>query len=213
MKPNLVPILSLGALLGGGCAHIAASPQTNSFSNAYRAAPQLPPQVRRIAVLPVTAAAADFATEQGRDALEPGIDAELRKQAVADLVVVTRDELWDLTGRREWTVADALPQDFFERLRRATGCDAVVFCDLTYFRAYPPLAVGWRMQLVDVEKRILWAVDELFDAGNPAIAAAARRYGVQCFGTSTDGSDTILFSPRQFGQYAAARALGSLPGR
>ena len=182
-------------------------------SNVYRAVAQLPPQVHRIAVLPVTVAATDLATEDGRDALEPVLYEELQKRAVADVVVVTREELWNLTGKREWTAAEALPDDFFERLHQATGCDAVAFCHLTQFRAYPPLEVGWKLQLVDVQKRVLWAVDEVFDGGNPVVAAAARRYGSQRFQASPDAPGTVLLSPRQFGQYAAAMVLETIPSR
>ena len=214
MKPGLAFLaVTLGGLLCAGCALTTTSGQTDSLSNTYRAASQLPPQVHRIAVLPVTVAAADLATEEGRDALEPVLYAELHKRAVADLVTVPREELWTLTGKREWTTAEALPKDFFERLRTATGCDAVVFCHLTYFRAYPPLGVGWKLQLMDTQKRVLWAVDEVLDAGNPAVAAAARHYGARCFRASWDTADTILASPRQFGQYAAAAALQTMPSR
>ena len=213
MKASLLLTLTLGALLWGGCVFNTTSHQTDSLSNVYRAASQRPPQVHRIAVLPVTMDAADLATEEGRDALEPVLYAALRKRAVAELVVVTREQLWNLTGKREWTIAEPLPQDFFERLHKATACDALVFCHLTYFRAYPPLGVGWKMQLVDVQKRILWAVDEVFDAGNPIVAAAARGYHAKCFQGPLDDPDTVLMSPGRFGQYATAATLETVPSR
>jgi len=53
--------------------------------------------------------------------------------------------------------AEILPPDFLDSLQRVYGCDAVLFCELSTFRAYAPLAVGWRMKLVDVRTRqILW---------------------------------------------------------
>ncbi len=213
MKLGIGFALVLGAIVWGGCASKPIGCQTARSINSYRAAPQLPAQVRRVAVLPVTTDAADLTTEDGRDALEPVLYTELRKRAVGDLIVVTREELRNLTGKREWTIAEALPQDFFERLHQATDCDAVVFCHLTYFRAYPPLGVGWKMQLVDAQKRILWAVDEVFDAGDPAVSAAARGYYARHFRGALDDTNSILMSPRHFGQYAAAAALETLPSR
>jgi hypothetical protein len=182
--------------------------------NVYRPAAQLPATVRRVAVLPVTIDADDLVTEEGRDALETVLYTELQKRAAADLVGISREQLRDLTGRKEWTTADALSPDFFERLRAATGCDAVVFSRLTHFRAYPPLGVGWNVQLIDTQKRSLWAVDEVFDAGNPAVAAAARRYYVRSLHTPNFcDSSTVLFSPRRFGQFAAAEVSATMPGR
>jgi len=214
MKPPLAVILILSACLWEGCTLENTPRPSNSLPNVYRAVSQLPPELHRIAVLPVTVAATDLASEEGRDALEPILYAELQKRAVAELVVVTRDELWNLTGRREWRTIDALPADFFERLHQATGCDAYVFCDLTYFRAYPPLEIGWKLQLVDVRKRTLWAVDEAFDASNASVAAAACHYGgATPFWTFSEEAGTILESPRQFGRYAAATVLKTMPTR
>ncbi|HUI06983.1 MAG TPA: hypothetical protein VL486_08235 [Verrucomicrobiae bacterium] len=213
MKRGVGFALIVGTTIWGGCASGPARCSTASSANFYRAAARLPSQVHRVAMLPVTDGDADLTTDEGRDVLEPVWYAELRKRAVADVVVVTRDELWNLTGKREWTTAEALPEDFFERLHAATGCDAVVFCQLTCFRAYPPLGVGWKMQLVDVQKRTLWAADDVFDAGNPSVAAAARSYCARHFRGALDDSNTILMSPLQFGQYTAASVLETLPPR
>ena len=80
----------------------------------------------------------------------------------------------------------------------------------------PPLAVGWSLKLVDArQRRIVWAVDEVFDAGKPAVASSARGYYARSIyeqATLRD-SNGILGSPRWFGQYAAAAALETLPAR
>jgi hypothetical protein len=61
----------------------------------------------------------------------------------------------------------------------------------------------------------LWAVDEVIDAGQPAVCQAAawyQREHEQSPG-DFDGSWAVIESPRRFGQYAAARVLASLPDR
>ena len=212
MRRNTLELLAV--FLGACCLMLPLCSRAGELLNVYRPTAQLPPSVRRVAVLPVTVDTRDLAADEGRDALEPVLYTELQKHAAADLVEITREQLRDLTGRKEWTTADTLPPDFFERLRAATGCDAVVFSRLTRFRAYPPLGVGWNLQLVDTQKRSLWAVDEVFDAGNPAVAAAARRYYVHCLRTpGFCDSSTVLFSPRRFGQFAASQASATMPGR
>ena len=73
---------------------------------------------------------------------------------------------------------DRLPTDFFERLRQATGCYAVMFVSLTTFQAYPPLQVGWKARLVDCQQELpLVVVDEVFDAG---IRCGSRRRDRLC---------------------------------
>jgi hypothetical protein len=185
-------------------------------SNVYRASPRLPHDVRRIAVLPVTVAEPDLTVEIGRDDLEPVVSAELRKANVFEVIVVSREQLRGLTGRTEWTAKDKLPLEFFERLRAATGCDAVMFCQLVHYRPYTPIAVGWDIKLVDSRKpQILWAIDEVFSAGDGATARAARHYCAEHIQTSGSGTDSwsILQSPRRFTQYTANAVFATLPSR
>src|SRR5204863_528389 len=77
-----------------------------------------------------------------------------------DIVAVTREQLEHWTGKTEWTAEEKLSEKFFERLRAVTGCDAVMFCRLTRYRPYMPIAVGWNLKLVDgTRKQVVWAVD------------------------------------------------------
>jgi hypothetical protein len=88
-----------------------------------------------------------------------------------------------------------------------------MFCELTRFRPYPPLAVGWRMKLVDVRTReILWAGDDIFDAGHPAVLRSAEQYSRR-YQNAGPGDWAIGRSPRRFGQYAAAQVFTTLPSR
>jgi hypothetical protein len=138
---------------------------------------QLPGEIKRVAVLPVSCAERQTDLAAGRDALEPILLAELIKTKHFEVVQVSRDTLWRLTGRTHWTGEDILPANLFDALTKECGCDAVLFSELTEFRAYPPLVIGWRLKLVDVrQKKTLWAGDEHFDAGNPAVVAGARHY-------------------------------------
>jgi hypothetical protein len=187
--------------------------------NFHRTSERLPGDVRRVAVLPLTCDGARAVVAEGRDALEPVLRTELGKTRRFELVVVSPDTLRRLTGRNQWAADEALPADFFQALRAETGCDAVLFSRLTEFRPYPPLAVGWRLHLVDCrgaeEKEIWWAVDEVFDAGKDEVAAAAVRFHDQFAKSGQPFADTrtVLRSPRGFGQYAAATALGTMPWR
>jgi len=190
---------------------------------------RLPGYVKRVAVLPLACDVRrrDLAAEC--DMLQPILLAEMIKTKKIEAVEVAPDELWRLTGRTRWTGGEILPADFLDALKQECGCEAVLFCQLTEFRAYPPLAVGWRLKLVDVRtQKTIWAGDEYFDAGKPEVLAAARHYqqndqrqpgfrpGVNN-GYSPEGNHTADWlaanSPRWFGQYSIASLFDTLPDR
>jgi hypothetical protein len=104
--------------------------------------------------------------------------AELAKTKAFELVVITPQQLRQWTGRPGWTPEEKLPEKFFDRLRESAGCDGVLFCQLTLYRPYKPIAIGWNMRLVGIQGlKSWWSIDEVFDAGSPAVVNAARRYG------------------------------------
>lgn len=215
MKLGVGFVLVLSSLLSGGCASGPSGHPTASSLNVYRAASQLPAELRRVAVLPMTCEG-NWIAKEGRTALQPILQTELGKTRYFELEFLSAEQMRAITGQSEWTSDARLPSDFFARLHEVTGCDAVFFCRLTVFRPYPPLAVGWSLKLVDVQqRRIVWAIDQVFDAGMPAVASRAQDYSSH--NISEPGalreSDGILESPRWFGQYAAAAALETLPTR
>lgn len=184
--------------------------------NVFLAAPKLPADVKRVAVLPLACDGQQTDLTAGCDALGPILAAELTKTKRFEVIQVSPEELWRLTGRADWTGEEVLPADFLNSLKKEYGCDAVLFCQLTEFRAYPPLAVGWRLKLVDISlQKTIWAGDEHFDAGQPAVIAAALRYQQQeqrQFGDDTTDWLAVT-SPRWFGQYSVASLLDTLPAR
>jgi len=193
-----------------------ATTPSHKPSNVYRAEANLPPTLRRVAVLPLTTLTDDSAMDFGRDALWPVLMGELGRARQFELVAVSPDELRLLTGRNAWNGEEKLPLDFFDKLKDKLGVDGVLFCRLTQFRAYEPVAVGWRLKLFDADQpRILWAVDEVFDARIPKVAAAARRYAQQHpeVAPSVHDPQAALLSPRRFGQYTANAVVGTLPQR
>jgi hypothetical protein len=176
----------------------------------------LPESIRRVAVLPIPRSRTDANQASGADSLEPLLISELNKRNTFEVTPVSPEQLRALTGGSDWTADDRLPADFFERLRQATGCDAVLFVSLTTFRAYPPLQAGWKARLVDCQQHLTWwAVDEVFDAGSDAVAAAAGAFAKSQLNSpdaALDGA-AILRSPRRFGQYTAYAIVSTLPRR
>jgi len=206
-------------LLGAGCAshsfdatHIADV--RYKPSNVYLRSKILDPQIKRVALLPITTVSSTETFTAGAQLLQPLVGAELEKAKRFELVIISPEELRQWTGQRAWREDEALPPDFFSRLREGCGCDAVFFTQLTRYYPYQPVAVGWKLSLVEVQGRqIVWKADELFDAGDTIVANAARHYSgehVHIEGPADDPA-AILGSPSRFGQYSLSAILATLP--
>lgn len=184
--------------------------------NIYRGVEKLPQDVKRVAVLPLRVDAKDVATEQARPWLQKALLSELSKAARFELVPVKPEQLRDWSGRMAWGTEEELPEGFLERIRKETGCEGVLFSQVTGYRAYPPLAIGWRLRLVDVDRlQVWWAADEWFDAGDVAVANAARRHYLDRAPRPLALADAqqILYSPLRFGTYTASALAATCPSR
>jgi len=203
--------LAAGVLFGS-VIQAADLPLVNIFARP----PVLPAELRRVAILPLAAEGRDADLADGCEALQPVLFDELVRTEKFEVVSVRPENLRASSGRSAWTGAEQLPEGFFDSLRREYGCDAVLFCELTVYHAYAPLAIGWRLKLADVRTRkIIWAADEVFDAGRPAVSRKARLFMANR--DKAAAQDEIRWrlasSPRQFGSYTAAELLSHLPAR
>jgi hypothetical protein len=174
------------------------------------------PEVKRVAILPMTTLQSTEAFQAGVDSLQPLLHAELEKAERFEMIVVTPEQLQNWTGQRVWRADEQLPPDFFDRLRDETGCQGVLFDQLTRYQPYQPMAVGWKLTLVfNKEHQIYWAADTVFDAGDDAVANAARDYASGHIITQSPIPDpnAILSSPSRFGQYTLHELLATMPQR
>jgi hypothetical protein len=187
-----------------------------SPKNVHRQSASLPDSLRRLAVLPLSVPGGDATIDAGRESLEPLLKLELQKSQAFELIFVTQADLKRWTGQRNWTSAETLPRELFDQLRASFACDGVLFCQLTQYRPYKPLTVGWRLQLVDArEPRTWWSVDEVFDSTRTPVADGARRYYLEHFKDGTPATDSrfILNTPERFAQYTLDALFATLPTR
>ena len=217
---NAACLLATFMLLSVGCQTHPLSDcvigPSYQVSNVYELAPRLPERLRRVALLPLAANPDQPETQAGQEALTPVLQSELLKTQRFEVVLLSPDQLQLWTGRLAWSTDQKLPPDFFKVLHEEAGVDAVLFGRLTIFRPYPPVAVGWRLTLVDcIDQQILWATDEVFDSGDRTVVNAARRFqqSQQREQGALEDSTSILNSPRRFGQYTACTLLMTLPAR
>jgi hypothetical protein len=222
---RLFPVAGLTlliALVSGGCMsdHFAnprlaakeAGPEYQP-ENYHQSTAWLPRDVRRVAVLPVTTLSDSVIDDLSRDRLEQVLASELTHTELFEVTIVAPEQLRRWTGRTRWSVTDPLPPDFFARIHNQLGCDAVLFAHLTAYRPYPPMAMGWKLNLVDArEPQVWWASDVFYDTGNQLVAHSAIRYERENQSSRLPAADpaTILRSPGRFGQYTLAASLGTL---
>jgi hypothetical protein len=206
--------------LGAGCATqpVADIPVGTAYqpANIHQAGATLPLSFRRVAVLPVWVPADRGELAAGREALDIVLRTELGRAARFELVWISPADLQHWTDRDSWSAAQDLPPMLVRRLQEQFGCDGALFAEVTHFHAYPPLRVGWNFKLLDFDSaRILWAADEIFDAGEPSVVIGARRYHLAHSHQPGPLKDSrgILLSPRRFGHYATETLLATLPGR
>ncbi|MBC7368208.1 MAG: hypothetical protein H7343_15580 [Undibacterium sp.] len=216
----LVAMLSLTVtallLLATGC-------QTPPYDDPARAGPfftpvnhagdlSLPPAVRRVVLLPVYGG--PLADGETAASLDTVFATELQRQNRFEVVVLDRAECRRRFGADEFSSSAALPRDFLPKLRREFAADAVLWVDLTAYRAYRPLALGVRAKLATLkETRLVWTFDTVFSSDDPAVANAARHHFMdQTHATvPADLTPAVLQSPTRFATYVAAATFATLP--
>jgi hypothetical protein len=191
----------------------------HELNNVHRLAAKLPERLRRVAILPLSMEPGTSDLNKARESLEPILQSELDRLNVFEVIRITPEQMRQFSGRSEWSATDKLPQDFLSTLKNETGADGVMFCRLTRYHAYPPLAIGWSLKLVDAtDAQIWWAADEMFDSADPRVVNSARRWQLdhQKFHKANPllaDSRTVLISPSRLGQYSAATLFATLPAR
>jgi len=214
-----VGIVALSAVLCGcQSAPLRLSVLQRSYrpDNVFVYPPKLSLKLQRVAVLPLAAETAANNLPEGCAALSTVLWEQLVKTKRFEVVTVDPARLHGGTGQASWTGSENLPPDFLAFLRREYGCDGVLFAQLTTYRAYAPLAIGWRLKLVDARSgQVIWAADEVFDATRPDVAAGIQRFTDHglILPSFHEESWVAINSPSQFGRYSAATLLDTLPVR
>jgi hypothetical protein len=183
--------------------------------NVYVDQPFLDPELRRVAILPLTIPTENAAFSAGKTTLETVLIEELGKTRLCEFVPIPAQSLEHWLGRSRWLTTDRLPTNFFAKITDQTGCDAILFAHLAHYSAYPPLRIGWQLRLVDAkDHHTLWSADEVFDADNPEVANGARAYAKASNPHDREADPSfILNSPRRFGHYSASTLFSTLPKR
>lgn len=180
----------------------------------FKGEAKMPAALRRVLLLPVFGGT--IVPPETAETLEEVFATELQKQLRFEVVRLNRAECSRRFGAAEFASTVALPHDFLATLGREFEADAVLFVDLTAFKAYRPLTLGIRAKLATVEQtRLVWTFDEIFSLDDPAVSNSVRHYfeAANTVGISLDPAQGAQQSPTKFAAYVAAATFNTLPPR
>lgn len=162
-----------------------------------------PAHLRRVALLPLYKGRYEHLDLM---LVEENLSQELGKLNLFELVTVEPQRMDELFGMERYSSVETLPTKLLSKLHEVYAIDGVMLVDLTYYKAYQPVAIGMRAKLLDGHTgEIVWAADETFDASSPAVSNAARKYFQNQSTTQypLHQTQTALHSPVRFSKYAA----------
>ncbi len=168
--------------------------------------------LRRVVVLPVwsgNVAPAETAAE-----LDVEVANALQRTHRFEVVNVSREDSLRRFRVEAFSSASALPPDLFTRLQREYAADGVLFVDVTVYKAYRPVAIGFRAKLASIDgQRLIWTFDNVFSSEDPAVANAARHHFLDSDqrGVPADLTHSVLQSPARFAAYATTAMFATLP--
>ncbi len=212
-------ILLLILVMASGCRTMTKQPGAviGPFykpTNYHLAGGEMPVDMRRVALLPLTSALDTREHQSGRAILQETLHTQVAHAGLFEVVTVPPSKMEALTGKPAWRMIEELPNDFIERIMKEYDCQGVLFSHLSVYKPYPPLSIGWRMGLVHLNSEsnngtVVWEIDEVFNAGEKQVINAAIRNGVKngLSDPELDYDFGLLNSPRRFGRYTAEEVV------
>jgi hypothetical protein len=186
-------------------------------TNYHLAGGEMPSDMRRVALLPLTSSLDTLEHRSGRLLLQETLYTQVADAGLFEVVIVPPKKLEALTGKPIWRMIEELPIDFIDRIAREYDCQGVLFSHLSVYKPYPPLSVGWRMGLVHLSPQsnngtVVWEIDEVFNAGKQDVINSAIRNGVKngLSDPELDYDFGLLNSPRRFGRYTAEEVVSTM---
>jgi hypothetical protein len=173
---------------------------------------KLPSGLQRVVILPL--AGGTVASPESVSALDPVLIAALQLQNRFEVVPLTREECRRYFQTDEISSVSAIPANLLSVLKREYAADAVLFMDLTVYRAYHPLAIGLRGKLATLDgAHLVWTFDTVFSADDPSVADNAVRFlkSRDQGGLPADLIAVDLESPVRFCTYASTAMFATLP--
>ena len=170
----------------------------------------LPDHLRRVAFLPIYKGRYDHID---MDRIEENFASELTKRNLFEVVVVPEETMKDLFQQGRFSSVENLPTKIISQLHSVYAIDGIMLIDVNHYSAYQPVGIGVAAKLFDGRTgRLVWAADQMFDASNPAVSNAARKYykTESLIQYPLHETQTVLHSPTRFSKYVANSIFASI---
>lgn len=171
-------------------------------TNVYQKAP-LPESLNRVALLPMYKGSYEH---QDFESIEENFRLELVKRSLFEVVELSPEDMNVLFPQPRYSSVEQLPSDLLTKLSAKYAIDGLMLLDVSYYNPYKPVGLGIRAKLLDGHTgEIIWAADEVFDASNPAVSNAARKFykTESIIQYPLHNTQTTLHSPNRFSKYVA----------
>ncbi len=163
----------------------------------------LPENLKRVAVLPMHKGSYGHLE---MDLIEENFRLELVKRNLFEVVKVSPETMKEMFSKERYSSVEYLPTQLIANLHSSIAIDGILLLDVSYFNAYQPVGLGIRAKLLDGNTgEVVWAADEVFDASNPEVSNAARKYykTESIIPYPLQSTQTVLHSPNRFSKYVA----------
>mgnify|MGYP002633390587 CR=1 FL=1 len=171
----------------------------------------MPIDIKKVLYLPLTHRAG---VELG-DGVSDALITALRRSGRFELVVLDHEALARmLPNATGFSVGSTVPSSLLQAAGEEYGVDAIMQVEVTQYRPYKPISLGFRGRLFTAEEaKVLWSIDEVFDAGQESVAIGARLYSERFVEQAfpLQSSYSSLFSPRRFVSYVGQVTFETLP--
>ena len=212
---GLLVLLSLTGCESSQLDHFRKSTEKEYFHpKNFSADTRLPVSLHRVILLPMYGGS--IVPPEAASTLEEVFSTALQKELRFEVVRFSREDCMKRFGTPNFSSVGPLPHDFLAALGRDYGAEAVLFIDVTSYRAYRPLVLGVRAKLATIEQtRLLWSFDEIFSADDPGVGNSVRHFysSSDPIGVPLNSGNSGLQSPTKFAAYVASATFGTLPPR
>lgn len=183
-------------------------PEAERIAAAWRSPTIDGHKIRRVVVVPFQ----DLTGHpEATRAVQQSVIDEIQRLQPFEIFHANNERILTREEEEHFLNAGTIDKEALVRVSREHHADAVLYGAVTRFRAYEPMLVGIKLNLVSAGAGdVVWSVSALFDAGDASCARDVHHWFANHADQRT-GADwrTTLLSPARFTSYASSRVVAT----
>lgn len=208
MIRRLLPFILLATT---GCAFFGGPesvPEAEHIAAAWRSPTIDGHKIRRVVVVPFQ----DLTGHpEAARAVQQSVIDEIQRLQPFEIFHANNERILTREEEEHFLNAGTIDKEALVRVSREHHADAVLYGAVTRFRAYEPMLVGLKLNLVSAGAGdVVWSVSALFDAGDAQCARDVHNWFANHADQRTGANwRTTLLSPARFSSYASSRVVAT----